>query len=169
MISARHSDEISNSEGRHVQEMSASETASPDAMTVSQLADRTGVPPRRIRYYVSEELLPPPIGRGRASHYTAQHLERLQQIIALRNVNLSLEAIRERLGDVERINPETGSSAPVAHVWRRWEIVDGVEIHAREDLDERTLSTVRVMVGAVRHVLENGELPADAEWSDLGE
>jgi DNA-binding transcriptional MerR regulator len=143
-------------------------SAPPDAITVTQLSERTGVPVRRIRYYVSEGLLPPPVGRGRASYYTSAHLERLQHIIALREVNLSLDEIRERLGDVERVTPSNDVPSPVAHSWRRWEIVPGVEMHARQDLDERTLSTIRVMVGAVRHVLENGEIPAD-EWSELNE
>ncbi|MEX2426461.1 MAG: helix-turn-helix domain-containing protein [Thermomicrobiaceae bacterium] len=140
------------------------ENPSPDAMTVAQLAERTGVPSRRIRFYVAQELLPPPVGRGRASYYTRHHLDRLQQILALREVNLGLDEIRERLGDVERVTPSPDAGNPVAHSWQRWEIIPGVEMHARDDLDERKLSTIRVMVGAVRHVLENGELSIE-EWS----
>jgi DNA-binding transcriptional MerR regulator len=148
--------------------MAAGRPEAPDVMSVSQLARQTGVPARRIRYYVSERLLPLPIGRGRASHYTTAHLERLQQIIALRESNLGLEEIRDRLGEVESVSSERETPTAFPVTWQRWEIVPGVEIHAREDLDARTLSTVRVMVGAVRHVLENGELPA-VDWSEQDE
>lgn len=136
-------------------------------MTVSQLAERAGVPPRRVRFYVAQELLPPPVGRGRASYYTARHLERLQQIVALRNVNLSLEEIRERLGEIDNgfMEPEIPSRA--SQSWHRWEVVPGVELHARDDLDEQTLATVRVMVGAVRQMLEGVESSAE-EWSGRG-
>jgi DNA-binding transcriptional MerR regulator len=140
----------------------------PEAMTASQLAEQTGVSVRRIRYYVSEGLLSPPLGKGRAAHYTVGHLERLQQIIALREGNLGLDEIRVRLGE-----PENGSSAqnvtePTTSAWQRWEVMPGVEIHARDDLDEQTLATVRVMVGAVRHVLTQGSLPA-GDWVDQDE
>ncbi len=140
----------------------------PDAMTISQLAERTGVPVRRIRYYVAEGLLPKPVGRGRASHYTRDHMERLQEIIALRNVNLGLDEIRDRLGDAEDIAAIASRPDPRSEDWQRWEVVPGVEIHARGDLDDQTLATVQVMVGAVRHVLENGEIPPE-NWSGRGE
>lgn len=143
-------------------------SSSPDAMTVSQLARRTGIPPRRIRYYVSVRLLPPPVGRGRAAHYTERHLERLQQITALREVNLSLDEIRERLGAAETGVSEHRSSLPNAVAWRRWEVVPGVEMHVREDLDPSTLATVRMLVGAVRHVLSEDDLN-DSEGAGLRE
>lgn len=134
--------------------------SAPDAMTISQLARRSGIPTRRIRYYVSERLLPPPIGRGRAAYYTERHLARLQQIAAMREVNLSLDEIRRRLGDAEQLSQNGEQSMPAAQPWRRWEIVPGVEMHVREDLDPATLSTVRVLVGAARHVLTNGDWSA---------
>lgn len=140
----------------------------PDAMTISQLAERTGVPTRRIRYYVSEGLLPKPVGRGRASHYTRGHMERLQEIIALRDVNLGLDEIRERLGEAGEVVPRANRPERHSEPWQRWEVVPGVEIHARGDLDEQTLATVQVMVGAVRHVLESGEFPSD-QLSGRGE
>jgi DNA-binding transcriptional MerR regulator len=128
-----------------------------DAMSIIQLSRRTGVPTRRIRYYVSQRLLPPPIGRGRAAYYTERHLSRLQQITALREVNLGLEEIRNRLGEPESGPTMTEPPLPEAKSWRRWEVVPGVELHVREDLDAATLSTVRVLVGAVRHVLTGGD------------
>ena len=139
--------------------------ASLDAMTITQLAEQSGVPPRRIRYYVSERLIPPPVGKGRAAHYTQRHLHRLNQISAFREVNLSLSEIRYRIGEDA---PVGGSSReiPGAQSWRRWEVVPGVVLHAREDLDATTMSAVRVMVGAIRHVLHDSDR---SEFDDTGE
>jgi DNA-binding transcriptional MerR regulator len=139
--------------------MSVDQDDMPEVMSASQLANRTGVPVRRIRFYVAEGLLSPPQGRGRAAHYTTAHLERLQQIIALRESNLGLDEIKERLGDPDTSSTAQNMTEPLASNWQRWEVVPGVEIHARDDLDEQTLATVRVMIGVVRNVLEQGELP----------
>ncbi len=128
-----------------------------DAMTISQLAEQTGIPPRRIRYYISEQLLPPPIGKGRASHYTRTHLDRLRQITAFREVNLSLDEIRSRLGQAEPDDRGATTEADAQPVrWSRYELVPGVEMHVREDLDQVTRDTARSMVDAVRHVLQHG-------------
>jgi DNA-binding transcriptional MerR regulator len=140
----------------------------PDAMTIRQLANRTGVPPRRIRYYISERLLAPPIGRGRAAYYTGQHLERVQQIAALRAVNLSLDEIRARLGEASSSPITTAEPVSDAQTWQRWELIPGVELHVREDLEPDTLSTVRTLVGAVRHVLTENDWSA-AEGAGIRE
>jgi DNA-binding transcriptional MerR regulator len=148
--------------------MAVDEDTMPDAMSASQLAKRTGVPVRRIRFYVAEGLLPPPHGRGRAAHYTTTHLERLQQIIALRESNLGLDEIKERLGDLETSPTAQNMTEAPGSTWQRWEVMPGVEIHARNDLDEQTLATVRVMVGVVQQVVAQGELPV-RNWADQDE
>lgn len=129
---------------------SASEAPAPDAMTIHQLAERSGVPPRRIRFYVASDLLPGPIGRGRAAYYRQAHLTRLQQIQALRAVNLSLEEIRERLGDPE---PAFAEETAPESTWRRWEIAPGVELHARANLDPEIATIARILAGVARGLL----------------
>lgn len=121
-----------------------------EAMTISQLAEASGVPTRRIRHFIAEGLLPPPHGRGRAAHYGREHLLRLQQIQAYRDVNLGLEEIRHRLGDV-RHGPSEVSAAPES--WTRWEIVPGIELHARVDLEPSITTLARVLVGVARQLM----------------
>lgn len=137
--------------------MQTEENRPADVMTVRQLADRLGVPPRRIRYYVQQNLLPPPIGRGRASYYTSEHYRRLQQILTLREVNLSLDEIRERLEEMRPAKAAQVPAVPISRTWRRWQVIPGVELHARDDLDQHTLATVDVMITALRQVLERGD------------
>lgn len=141
----------------HNEAVRSGDHAAPDAMTIHQLAERSGTPARRIRHYVATRLMPPPIGHGRAAHYGRAHLARLRQIQALRDVNLSLEEIRRRLGE-----PESAPSAELGPptVWRRWEIAPGIELHARANLDPELATVVRVLAGVARNLL--AERPATA-------
>lgn len=66
---------------------------------VGVLAGRTGVSVRTLHYYDEIRLLSPS-GRTRSGHrlYTAGELRRLQQIVSLRQLGLSIEEIRDCLG-----------------------------------------------------------------------
>ena len=68
--------------------------------TAETLAFRAGVPLRTVRFYLQEKLVDPPLGRGRGAHFTDHHLAQLQQARTLQNTGFSLEAIRERRGDL---------------------------------------------------------------------
>jgi DNA-binding transcriptional MerR regulator len=85
--------------------------------TAEQLAFRAGLPLRTVRFYVQEKLIDPPLGRGPGAHFTAEHLVQLQQARTLQNAGFSLEAIRERRGDLS-----VGLAAMQQHDrWRaRW-------------------------------------------------
>jgi DNA-binding transcriptional MerR regulator len=65
----------------------------PADLSVDELAERTGVTVRTIRYYQSEGLLPPPGRLGREARYDATHVERLDLIAELRARGLRLSAI----------------------------------------------------------------------------
>ena len=92
---------------------------------IAELAQRAGVTPRTIRYYVAEGLLPPPGGRGQRRAYGPEHLERLETIRQLKAAYLPLHEIRRRLnahpssppvqatGSVAR-EPAPASAPPVA-------------------------------------------------------
>ncbi len=71
-------------------------------LSVDELAERTGVTVRTIRYYQSEGLLPPPGRLGREARYGPAHVERLDLIAELQARGLRLHAIAdvlERAGD----------------------------------------------------------------------
>jgi DNA-binding transcriptional MerR regulator len=72
----------------------ASEHDNP-TLTLAELAERSGLPARTIRWYQSEGLLPMPAKRGRDAVYRAEHLERLGLIAELRDRGLTLVAIRD--------------------------------------------------------------------------
>jgi DNA-binding transcriptional MerR regulator len=68
--------------------------------TAETLAFRAGIPLRTVRFYVQEKLIDPPLGRGRGANFTEHHLVQLQQARALQNAGFSLDAIRERRGEL---------------------------------------------------------------------
>lgn len=74
--------------------------AAPDEDTaygLAELAARSGVPARTIRFYQSADVLPRPDRRGRAAVYREKHLERLRLIAELRDRGLTLSAISHLL------------------------------------------------------------------------
>lgn len=70
----------------------------PAAMTIGELARRTGLSVRALHYYDEIGLLSP-ARRTAAGHrrYTAGDIARLQQIVALRQLGFSLEEVRDCL------------------------------------------------------------------------
>ena len=85
--------------------------------TISELAEEAGVSTRTIRYYVSEGLLPPPVGSGPTSRYTSDHREQLAIIDRLKAQYLPLREIRRRLighGPVPMDAPAASAPLPPA-------------------------------------------------------
>jgi len=68
-----------------------------DALKIEDLAERSGVSVRTIRYYLQRGLLPPPIFRGRETIYAQSTVERLKAIRQLQARMLPLEAIASLL------------------------------------------------------------------------
>jgi DNA-binding transcriptional MerR regulator len=65
---------------------------------LAELATRSGLPARTIRFYQSADVLPRPDRRGRSAVYREYHLERLRLIAELQDRGLTLSAIRHLLG-----------------------------------------------------------------------
>jgi len=98
--------------------------------SLNELALLTDIPRRTVRYYIQNELLDRPDGRGRGSHYTGHHLEQLIEIRRLQKSGVSLARIRQIMAedDIESPPPtkpqEIGSVEVRSHV----KIADGVEL-----------------------------------------
>jgi DNA-binding transcriptional MerR regulator len=67
-------------------------------LTLSDLAAASGLQPRTIRSWVTQGLIPGPLNRGPAARYSADTLQRLLAIRAMRDLlGMSLSAIRQEL------------------------------------------------------------------------
>jgi DNA-binding transcriptional MerR regulator len=68
-----------------------------DALTIDELARRTGMTVRNIRAHQSRGLLPPPDVRGRTGYYDFEHVARIELIRELQADGFNLESIRRLL------------------------------------------------------------------------
>ena len=61
---------------------------------IGDLARLAGVSRRTVRYYVQEDLIPPPHGVGRGNHYGPEHLEQILRVKELQESGRTLDEIR---------------------------------------------------------------------------
>ena len=71
-----------------------------EEMTVDELAARTGMTVRTVRFYAGEGLLPARVRRGRIAYYGAQHRMRLELIRELQEHGYTLAAIERVLAHI---------------------------------------------------------------------
>jgi DNA-binding transcriptional MerR regulator len=76
---------------------SRANSAEDEALTIDELARRTGMTVRNIRAHQSRGLLPPPEVRGRTGYYGPDHLARIELIRELQGDGFNLESIRRLL------------------------------------------------------------------------
>jgi len=86
------------------------EAALDGEMTVDELAARTGMTVRTLRFYASEGLLPAPHRRGRVAFYDARHRMRLELVRTLQSHGYTLSAIQRVLARL----PENATPAEYA-------------------------------------------------------
>src|SRR3954452_4752270 len=72
-------------------------TAEEDVLTIDQLAERTGISVRTIRFYAGKGLLPPQRLRGRTGLYGPDHVARLELDSELSALGFTLAAIDNHL------------------------------------------------------------------------
>jgi DNA-binding transcriptional MerR regulator len=75
-------------------------------LTIDELASRSGVSVRTIRFYSGRGLLPPPRLRGRTGLYGPDHLARLELVRELQSLGLTLAAIERHLARIPPDVPE---------------------------------------------------------------
>ncbi len=66
-------------------------------LSIDELAARSGIPTRTIRYYITTRLVAGPESRGKQARYTEDHLRRLRLIRCLTARHLPLDEVASRL------------------------------------------------------------------------
>jgi DNA-binding transcriptional MerR regulator len=105
--------------------------------SMSELVEATGLSDRTIRFYIEQGIVMGARGRGRASYYTPDHLERLARVADLRNRGLSLAEIREAVA------PAVPATHAPSEVWERLRLHPALEIGVRNDAPEEIRLLVR--------------------------
>src|SRR3954468_10085439 len=135
--------------------MTGVEAAGGGEVTADEVAARTGMTVRTLRFYASEGLLPPPQRRGRIAYYDGRHRMRLDLIRTLQEHGYTLSAIQRVLARIpEDATPaEYAVQSAVLAPWLpgRTEEVDLAELERRAgaSLDEEQLEYL-VALGAVQ-------------------
>ncbi|MCO1659165.1 MerR family transcriptional regulator [Pseudonocardia humida] len=126
-----------------------------ELLTVDQLAERTGITVRTIRFYAGRGLIPPPTLRGRTGLYGSDHVARLGLVSELSALGFTLAAIESHL----RALPVSAGAEELAlrrallTPWagEQTEEIDGAELERRAG---RALSTAEIDALADLGVLE---------------
>jgi DNA-binding transcriptional MerR regulator len=85
--------------------------------TVDELSAHTGVPSRTIRFYQTQDILPPPLRSGRIALYTQEHVDRLRLVSMLQTRGLRLSAIREVMHNALSIHDWLGLDEHLSAPW----------------------------------------------------
>ena len=105
---------------------------------------------------MQEGLLDPPAGRGRGGFYFDSQLNQLRLIKSLQEKGMRIASIVEYLmrGGVKKVDYSR-------EVWVKYEIIPGLEVSVRRDLEERegkkVSEIIRTAKSIAREGLEDGE------------
>ena len=98
---------------------------------IGDLARLAGVSRRTVRYYVQEDLIPPPHGVGRGNHYGPEHLDQILRVKELQESGRTLDEIRrgpDRGVAASKAARATESGDVRRSIWRRLTLAPGVEL-----------------------------------------
>lgn len=106
-----------------------------EQLTIAELAARTGISVRTIRFYAGMGLIPPPAVRGRLGLYDERHVARLELVRDLQGLGFTLAAIE---GYLARIPPDRSPEDLALHraLLAPW-LPEQPETVTRAELDAR--------------------------------
>jgi DNA-binding transcriptional MerR regulator len=120
-------------------------------LTIPELADRTGISVRTIRFYAGMGLIPPPTVRGRLGLYDERHIARLELVRDLQGLGFTLTAIEGYLARIplDRSPEDLAVHRALLAPWlpEEPETVDRVELEKRAGraLDDEALAQLTAL------------------------
>ena len=109
----------------------------------------TGFSRRTIRYYIQENIIEPPSGRGRGGFYYNSHLSDLLKIRSLQEKGLNLSFIKDILKGTERAVKED-SQIYARDLRVRYKIVPGLEINISRSLEEKKSKKILEIIRLIK-------------------
>lgn len=122
-----------------------------DELSLAELSERAEVPPRTIRFYITQGLLPGPVRSGRAAVYGRVHLDLLKRIRGLQAQGRTLAEVAFALapGGGERALPE-----PVS--WLEYQLAEDVVVRVRSNIAPWRHKAIRSVLAETAAKLQNG-------------
>ena len=117
--------------------------------TIEEISTLTGFSRRTIRYYIHENIIEPPSGRGRGGFYYNSHLSDLLKIRSLQEKGLNLSFIKDILKGTERAVKED-SQIYVRDLRVRYKIVPGLEINISRSLEEKKSKKILEIIRLIK-------------------
>jgi DNA-binding transcriptional MerR regulator len=118
-----------------------------ECLTLSELAEASGLPARTIRFYIARGLLDGPLKAGRGAVYTPEHLARLARIKGLQAEGRMLSEIGRVLGGAET----NYAAEPTA--WWQHAVAEDVVVWTRTDVSPWRTKQVRAAIGELARLL----------------
>jgi DNA-binding transcriptional MerR regulator len=142
--------------------------------TIDDLSELTGFSRRTIRFYIQENIIEPPAGRGRGGFYFDSHLSGLLMIKQLQEKGLNLESIRKIINKQESktgqvfntfaANQATGSGILADEIvsrqaWARYKLAEGMELNIRRDVETKNIRKINEIIKVLNLIIkETGDV-----------
>src|SRR5262245_46602930 len=123
---------------------------SKDELSLAELGEETGVPPRTIRYYIARGLLPGPNQAGRGASYGREHVTRLKEILKQQQAGATLAEIGAE------VRPRARMPMEPASFWR-FEVSNDVVVEVRGGLSPWRMKTIRSAIAELARKLGQEE------------
>jgi len=120
--------------------------------SLQELAEKTGISPRTVRFYISKDLLPSPIRAGRDAAYNQTHIERLEAIRLYKEKGYTLNEIRSKVS-----TGKTEKTLPEPTYWQYFKIADDVQINVRSDAPPWRFKSILKQIQRMAQELEEAE------------
>jgi DNA-binding transcriptional MerR regulator len=130
------------------------DTAPADAgngFSLNELAKKSGVPERTIRYYISRGLIPGPLRGGRGAEYTQEHLVGIQTVRQLQSAGMTLAEIEYEFAR------DAGDRRPAIapESWSLYRISPDVTVQVRDGLSPWRIKQLRSAIARLAAELAN--------------
>jgi len=131
-----------------------------NGLSLNDLAKKSGVPERTIRYYISRGLIPGPMRGGRGAEYTQEHLAGIQNVRRLQSGGMTLAEIEYQFAQ------HGGQRGPAIapESWSMYRISNDVTVQVRDGLSPWRIKHLRSAIARLA-----AELAADNDSQENGD
>jgi DNA-binding transcriptional MerR regulator len=131
-----------------------------NGFSLSELAKKSGVPERTIRYYISRGLIHGPVRGGRGAEYTQEHLAGIQNVRQLQSGGMTLAEIEYEFAR------DAGDRRPAIapESWSVYRISPDVTVQVRDGLSPWRIKHLRSAIARLA-----AELAANDDHQENGD